>query len=598
MIHSLKNGFIIIKKTFGILDTKERRRLVRVFFLMLISSVLELLGVSVILPFVQAITMPEVLLKNKYVAELCSFLAINDTYDIIVIFGVGIAVIYILKNAYIVYANNVQYDFAAKVQKDISVSILQDYLKRPYEFFLTINSAEVIRSCGSDVNQYYNVLSNVIGIFTECVTVAAISVYLLYQDAIMAISALGVLLIVMIAIIGIFKPISKRTGRVYRIAGALQNKSILQTVYGIKEINVNQRKDLFLKSYEEAAETVRKGFKINSVMSVSTDRIVEGICVAGLMAVVCFRISDMHSATMIIPKLAVFAMAAFKIMPSVGKISSKINGVVFYADSVTNIAQHLEIYGRDRTSIGKVDDSEVTESSVLTFEDKIELNNVCWKYKNSDNNTLSNLDLTINSGDAIAFIGTSGSGKTTLADVILGLLKPQSGDVRCDGYNIYDNKREWAKIVAYVPQSVFLMDDTIRANILFGIPEDTTSDEKVWKALEVAQIRDFVEKLPEGLDTVVGERGIRFSGGQKQRIAIARAVFCEPKLLVLDEATAALDSETESAVMEAIEMLHGKITLVIVAHRLGTVKSCDVIYEIKNGKAIRKSYEEIFGKNN
>ena len=190
----------------------------------------------------------------------------------------------------------------------------------------------------------------------------------------------------------------------------------------------------------------------------------------------------------------------------------------------------------------------------------------------------------IKKGDSVAIIGESGSGKTTLADILLGLYKPEEGEVLVDGQEIYLNLKQWAQIISFVPQNVYLLDDTIRENIVFG--QSKADDNRIWDALEQAQLKDFVRNLPEGLDTVVGEAGIRFSGGQRQRIAIARALYSQPDILLLDEATAALDNDTEAAVMEAIDSLKGKKTLIIIAHRLSTIKNCNKVYEVKNGKII------------
>ena len=235
----------------------------------------------------------------------------------------------------------------------------------------------------------------------------------------------------------------------------------------------------------------------------------------------------------------------------------------------------------------------VSAENAAAFHSEICLENVSWKYPNADGRVIDGLNMVILKGHAVGFVGASGAGKTTLADMILGLLPTETGAIKMDGVDIKSIPLTWSRTIGYVPQSVYLTDDTIRNNVAFGIEKEQIDDVLVWEALQQAQLKTFVESLPEGINTVVGERGIKFSGGQRQRVAIARALYYDPAILVLDEATSALDNETESAVMEAIESLQGHKTLIIVAHRLTTIKSCDEVYEIVDGKAVKKDMAEI-----
>lgn len=318
------------------------------------------------------------------------------------------------------------------------------------------------------------------------------------------------------------------------------------------------------------------------------------------MAVMCLRIARGTDMADFVPQLGIFAVAAFQILPSVANISACISGLVFYRptleEAYDNIAAARQ-YDQINLELSDTDSAmlSVKNSIPVVFQDKIEIENIVWKYDNTDQNVLEGLSLEIYKGQSIAFIGSSGAGKTTLADIILGLLPPQEGTVKVDGKSIYTIPNEWSRMIGYVPQSVFLIDDTIRNNVAFGLLPTEIDDERVWEALAQAQLAEFVQSLPKGIDTIVGERGVRFSGGQRQRVAIARALYYNPDILVLDEATSALDSETENAVMESIEELQGRKTLIIVAHRLTTIKSCDRIFEIVEGKAVEREKREIFG---
>lgn len=381
-----------------------------------------------------------------------------------------------------------------------------------------------------------------------------------------------------------------------RQANAAKSQYSYQAVMGIKEITVLDRRKQFIDQFKEAAEVEARTSLINGFIMACPDRILEGVCIAGFMGIVSVEIAMGKELDNFIPVLGTFAMGAFRILPSISKISSRINSLVFFRPCLQSTYDNLrEIREYNQESATKI--VQLTESydEKVSFQNSIAIKNISWKYLNTENSVLQNLSLTIQKGESVAFIGSSGAGKTTLADVIMGLLRPQSGTVEMDGTDIFTIPHQWARTIGYVPQSVFLIDDTVRSNVAFGLKRSDVSDERVWVALEEAQLKEFVKGLPHGLDTIVGERGVKFSGGQRQRIAIARALYENPDILVLDEATAALDTETENAVMESIDALQGSKTLIIVAHRLTTIRNCDKIYEIKDGIAVERSKADVFG---
>ena len=315
---------------------------------------------------------------------------------------------------------------------------------------------------------------------------------------------------------------------------------------------------------------------------------------SGLIGVVVIRLLMGVDVMNFVPQLGMFAMAAFKILPSVGKVSNRITIIVYHLpmlDNIYKVVVKADEYEKEQAQYQNTHKTNSDDGQNINFCNKVSIQNVAWKYNENKSNILEGLQLDIQKGESIALIGLSGTGKTTLADIILGLLQPQTGCVYMDGKDVYAMPKQWAQIIGYVPQNVFLMDDTVRSNVAFGLKN--VDDKRIWEALEEAQIKEFVEKLPYGLDTIVGERGVKFSGGQRQRIAIARALYNNPQILVLDEATSALDNETENAVMEAVEALQGKMTLIIVAHRLTTIRNCDKIYEIKDGKAVLREKAEV-----
>lgn len=597
----MKNNFKalirIIYELNYIMTSTQKRRAMWLLLVIVISAGFELLGVTAILPFVQAVIAPDKMMQNKYIAKFAPVFGIDDSNTLLLSLGVGLILLYILKNAFMLYANYVQYDFSSRLQKEMTVKMLHSYMNRPYTYFLDTNTSEILRGCANDIESAYNIIENLSIILSQLLTVFLIGLFLVYTDPMIAVSVLVLMVIVFLGMVFFFKPAIKKAGFDSMELNTLKSKILVQTVSGIKEIFVAQKKEFFLEEYEEASDRFRKAQRIYSVLSNSPDKIVEGICISGIIGIVCIRLAS-NSGDMLtfIPKLAAFAVAAFRIFPSISKLINRITGIIYNYPGMDKVYQNMQEANRYEKQMKQyVGEDEAIALGNLGFHDRLVINHVFWKYDNQHNPVLSDAFLTIRRGESIALIGASGAGKTTLADIILGLLRPSKGNILMDGVDVYTIPKTWARIVGYVPQSVYLLDDTVRNNIAFGTPVEMVNDKYIWQALEKAQLKDFIQGLPGGLDTIVGERGIKFSGGQRQRIAIARALYNKPGILVLDEATAALDNETETAVMESIDALQGQITMIIVAHRLSTIRNCDKVYEIKDGVAVERSKGEVLG---
>ncbi|MBR5359495.1 MAG: ATP-binding cassette domain-containing protein, partial [Lachnospiraceae bacterium] len=332
-------------------------------------------------------------------------------------------------------------------------------------------------------------------------------------------------------------------------------------------------------------------------ISALPERVIEAFCVSGIIITVLIRLGMGVDANEFVPSMAVFAMGAFRLLPSIARTTGFINNFVYYRQYVDATYENISAaraFQREQEKLEMSTDGIIGDTvDTIEFQRDIKVCDISWKYPEGKDNVINGLSITINKGEAVGIIGESGSGKSTLADILLRLYRPQDGAVMVDDINLDSIPRAWSKMIGYVPQMVFLVDDTIRENVIFGA--DDPDDDKVWAALEKASLASFVRGLPEGLDTVVGERGIKFSGGQRQRVAIARALYADPQIMILDEATSALDNETEEAVMEAIDSLAGTMTLIIIAHRLTTLKSCNRIFEITGGKAVERNKEEVIG---
>lgn len=580
-----------------ILTSKQKQGSIIVFISMIICACLELLGVSAIYPFLQSMLTPE-LIRDKWYVKWIYFINPRTTVTgCLVTLGVCVALVFIIKNVVALICTRIQLKYAARMQKEISTLMLKSYMQRPYQYFVNTNSSVIFRGLAGDTGSVYQTILCLFQIMTEILTACMLGIYLLIADWFIAICALILAFICMLVIIVGFKGRMKRTGQQARAMATEQTRCSQQAVFGIKEITVLDRRQTFIDRYYDVAAKVEKLDVTSNFINACPDRILEGVCIGGFMLIICIRILMKSDISAFVPVLGTFAMAAFKILPSISKISTRVNNLIYYQPGTNNCYNNIMEARRldaeyDAFKKGSNIDESIDEKEIK-FTNELSINNITWKYETAADPVLKDLSLNIKKGEAVAFIGSSGAGKTTLADVILGLFKPQKGTIELDGVDISLIPHTWAKTIGYVPQSLYLLDESIRENVAFGVPTELIDDNKIWAALEQAQLADFVRSMPEGLDTKVGEYGAKISGGQRQRIAIARALYENPDILVLDEATSALDTETETAVMESIDALQGTKTLIIVAHRLTTIRNCDRIYEIGNGVARERNKEEV-----
>lgn len=580
---------IWIKYNFILTPSQKRWGAVVVIFTV-IGAVLETIGVTIILPLVQVMINPMQLRENVIVASIIYYLEIDSDDQLIWLVGSAVVVVYFVKNGFLLLLSYVRIKYACKVQRELSVEMMESYLKRGYVFFLNTNTGDLLRGMRDSITNCYEALYQVFKLLAEVLTIVAICVYIMCSDIFMALCVMILAIICLLIVMLFFQNKVRVYGNINYKYAALINKVLLQTFQGIREVLVMQREKYFVNQYKDKYVKRQKGLVGQTVAAESPTYMIEAVCVIGLIIAVCFRATDRESALEFIPQLATFAMAAFRILPSLGRISNNFNQFLFCVPGINDTYNNFRNVRREEENPCIVREKE---HYIEKFNNSISIENVVWCYPNVEHNVLDGISLDILKGQSIAFVGKSGAGKTTLADVVLGLLQPQSGAVKIDGININDISKGKSEIMGFVPQNVNLLDDTVRRNVAFGIADEEIDDAKVWAALEQAQLKETIENTDKGLDTEIGERGIRFSGGQRQRFAIARALYGNPGILVLDEATSALDTETETAVMEAINALHGHKTLIIIAHRLTTIKKCDKIYEIVDGKAVEREYQDL-----
>lgn len=591
MKNDIKNLLNILREIRYILSSRQKIECVIILLMIIVGSILDTVGVSMVVPFVQSLMNPRELMRTPAFQSIAGWLGIITDSQIVMFTGFTLIGIYLIKNLYLMLMSYKQVSFRWKMQSELSERMLDVYLNRPYTYFLDTNSSTILRGITDDVNSLYTIIESLFLCTSNGLTILMIMTYLLISNVVMGLSVCVIGLISFVGISLGFRQLLKGVGIKQREANGFQRMYAYQAVNGIKEIDVMQRRSFFIDKFKEANEVARKtNTRFNSLNSFPP-RLIEAISVCGMILVVCVVYGSGNAGSEFVSQMAVFVVAALRILPLIGNMVGTVNGFVYYwkgVDATYNNIIEAERYGAKKReyTVNKI--GSVAEENLAFPKGELSIKSICWKYPNSDRLVINDLSLVIHRNESVGIIGASGAGKTTLSDIIMGLYKPQTGTVEFDGVDIYAMPGRWSKIIGYVPQSVFLTDDTIRANVTFGLYEDQVDDEKVWEALGLAQMREFVEGLPNGINTRVGERGVKFSGGQKQRIAIARALYYNPDILVLDEATSALDNETEKAVMESIDSLLGKKTLIIIAHRLSTIQNCDSVYEITDGKAIKR----------
>ncbi|MCI9545811.1 MAG: ABC transporter ATP-binding protein [Lachnospiraceae bacterium] len=569
-----------------IFNKKQKIRLVQLTVIIVIGAFFELLGVSAILPFINVVLEPESIKTTSYLNFLYNLLGFHSVNDFMIFLGICLIVVYIIKNIYVAIMYDAQYRFTYRNQCRISSRLLKSYLQESYLFHVEHNSAELLRNVNTDVAVFFQVVLGMLQLFTEVSVCLILIIFLLFMDVWITVGVSVLLGIFAMGFMKLFRARLREMGLQSRNYQAEMNKWMLQAMGGIKEIKVMNREEFFGDKYEKAYYLYAESQRKYSLLGILPRPVLEMFCVTGLLIVVVIRLLFGVELDNFIPTLSVFAIAAFRMLPSFNRITNNMNTVMFNRTAVERIYLDLtqaEQYVSKKESKGNME---------IGFQQDISVENLVFKYPKVDNPVLNKISLKIPKNVSIAFIGPSGAGKTTLADLILGILEPESGKILVDGEDIQFGMSSWHKKLGYIPQSIYIMDDTLRNNVAFGIPEEDIDDVKVWKALEEAQMKEFVELLENGLDTNIGEGGMRLSGGQRQRIGIARVLYNDPQVIILDEATSALDTETESAVMEAIESFNGNKTMVIIAHRLSTVRNCDIVYKVDNHKVVKSKIDD------
>ncbi len=580
----------IVKKFSGIMTHEQKVRVVILAVLMVVGAILEMGGVSLVFPLMTAV-MDKDFLDTWYMQIVCEVFHIQTGGEAMILILGALIFIYIVKNAFLFFEYYLQYRFVCNNRFRVQRQLLQVYMYRPYEFYLNATTAEIMRIINTDVVNAFNLLTTVLNFFTEIIVSAALIIIIFVIDPVMAAMIGLVLGFIMLLIFKAVKPVLRRASQRFMKNTSLSNKWLLQSLNGMKDVKVSHKEEYFIEEYAVYGKKAIDAEKINSVVTMLPRLLIEAVSVSAVLAVLIVLLKMGKSIDELMPQLTAFAFAAVRLLPSTTRISGAVNAAAFQEPMLDNLIKNLnaaKAYEQQKQEEETAEENKRREAEKsgrkLTYEKQFELSHISFAYPNADKKVLDDAQMRIPAGASVGIIGTSGSGKTTAVDLLLGLLKPQSGKVLTDGQDIREDYYGWLSHLSYIPQTIYMLDDTIRANIAFGVQKEQIDHVRVQKAVEEAQLKAFIDSLPEGLETKIGERGVRLSGGQRQRIGIARALYTDPELVIFDEATSALDNETEAAIMESINSLHGRKTLVIIAHRLTTIEECDYIFRVENGQ--------------
>ena len=560
-----------VKIVWRLFTNSDRISFVRIVIMVIIGMFLETVSLGIVVPIIGILTQDDYQQKYPFIVDLFGALSREELISAVMI---AMVLIYVVRSLFLFWSLWIQKGFSAAVSGRLSQSLFSIYLRQPYLFHLQRNSSTLMRNAKNATLVVTCGVDPFLVLLTDGLVAIAMFALLIYVEPL---GTLIVLLVFGLSTIA-FQRTTRRRIDSWGHQVDFHETKILQHLQegfgGAKDVKILGRENEFLSQHEKhLGESIRIN-RIYQVILTLPRSFMEIITIVGLCLLVVSMVVRGRELSEIVPILGLFAAAAFRVMPSINRLLMAMQTLIFNRSIIASVYRDFLL------ETPNIRSASVTQP----FSDKIELNDVTFKYPTAATPSLQNVSLLIKRGEAVGFVGPSGAGKSTLVDVILGLFVPTSGVVRIDEHDVQNNLRNWQNQIGYVPQSIYLTDDTLRRNVAFGLNEENIDDDLVRNAIRLAQLEGFVSSLADQLETVVGERGVRLSGGQRQRIGIARALYHNPSVLVLDEATSSLDTPTEHGVMQAVQALQGSKTVIIVAHRLSTVEYCDRLYRIEDSR--------------
>ncbi len=573
----------------------DKIKLVIIFGLMMIAAVLEVIGIGIIPAFVAVVANPQKVMEHKYVGSVVKYLNIKNPRELLIFMSIGLISIFLIKNTYTLFFRYVEAKFIYNRRYSFSHKLMTAYMHAPYTFYLERNTTELLRNTTNEVDLMINsVMRPTLIILKEFIMGTSVIVFLVLIEPLITL----IVAVVLGGLAGIFLFLTqnkmKTIGREAQRYRREMLRAARQGFGGIKDARVLNRENEFIEIFRSMARKSSRLQQNRVFISMIPKPMIETLAVTGVILIALLMVLQGRPIENVVPILTLFAVAIIRLMPAIQQITQTLTDIRYHLPSVNAVYDDL-MYLRP---FNKQFEKDRRKKDKLELKNNITINNIFYQYSNSSEQAINGISLTIPHGKAIAFVGSSGAGKTTIVDVLLGLLEPQQGEILVDGKNIYESISAWQRNIGYIPQFIYLGDESLRRNIAFGLSDKIIDEEKVLRAVKLAQLEELVAQLPEGLDTRVGERGTRLSGGQRQRVGIARALYNDPQVLVMDEATSALDNITEQQIIDSIENLKGERTVIMIAHRLTTVMNCDMLYFMDKGKIIDQgTYQELLERN-
>ncbi|WP_084783347.1 ABC transporter ATP-binding protein [Bacillus dakarensis] len=585
-------------KIIMLFSKREKYKLLLLFFLMIFAALFETVGIGLIVPFVGIVTDPTIIENQTSLQYIYNLLNFNSHKGFVTFSVVILLAVFILKNLYILFFQYAQGRVIYNQQVKLSQRLFKKYLTKPYSFHLQRNTATLLRNVSREVPKVFNgIIMAGFHLLTEILIIIFIVLLLIVTEPFLTLIVASVLGGSLFLFLRIFRKRVKELGAEQTEFNSDLIKWVNQGLGASKEVKVSGKEDFFVDAYTKPNVLLAKNGIYMRMLDLAPRLFIETIVVSIVLITMLIIIFQNVNTSNLVSTMALFAMAAFRLMPSISRVIGLINSIRYNQPALSAVYEDLfmdnELCENSEPNLNSTFKQEESNLPKRMFKEEIRLKNVSFRYPNQKNLVVKDISLTIPIGQSVAFIGESGAGKTTIVDIILGLFRPEEGSVTVDGKDLFEQIPLWQKKIGYIPQTIYLSDDTIRGNVAFGINKKEIDDAVVWKALEQAQLKEYVESLPDKLETTVGERGVRISGGQRQRIGIARALYHNPEILFMDEATSALDNGTEQEIMKAINGLKGEKTLIIIAHRLSTIQNCDVVFKINNGRLMSKSKKNL-----
>ena len=583
-----------LKKFYQLLSFQERKRAYILVFMLLITAFLDMLGVASILPFIAVLSDPGIIESNMIfnnIFQASSMFGVENNQQFLFVLGVIVFALLVFSLIFKSITSYVQVLFAQMLEYGICKRLMEGYLHQSYSWFLNRNSADLGKTILSEVSHVVGSgIKPLMELIAKSMIAIAIIILLIIIDPKLALITGFLLGGAYFLVFYVVRNFVSKIGRESLKSNELRFLALNEAFGAAKEVKVGGLEEIYISRYASPAKNFAKNHALAEVVNMLPRYIFEAIAFGGILLIILFLMLQKGIFNNVLPIVTLYVFAGYRLMPALHQIYGSFTKITFVGSSLNRL--HEDIQSLKSFNVNQ-------NQGILKLDKKIELKNIYYEYPNALRTALKNINLSIPAKHTVGLVGSTGSGKTTTVDIILGLLEAQKGNLEVDGQIISKNNcRSWQKSIGYVPQYIYLADDTVAANIAFGVNPNNIDQVAVEKAAKIANLHDFViNELPDKYQTIVGERGARLSGGQRQRIGISRALYNNPKVLILDEATSALDNETEKAVMDAINNLSKDITIILIAHRLNTVKNCDIIFKLEKGEIKAKgSYDEIINK--